>query len=71
DRNVMQKAIDEIHAIEQEFVSDVEHKIPATVDPDHARYVSAVADPIRKVIALRGSLGTIWNDLEKFHEEVD
>ncbi len=67
DRQTMQKAIDETHAIEQAFVNDVEHKIPAKVDPDHTKYVTSVKDPIDAVIKLRGSLGTIWNDLEDFH----
>src|SRR3989344_2942926 len=67
DRQTLQKAIDEVHAIEQAFVADVEHKIPSTVDPDHTKYANSVKDPIDAVVKLRGSLGTIWNDLEDFH----
>ncbi len=69
DRQTMQKAINETHAIEQAFLNDVEHKIPAKVDPDHTKYVTSVKDPIDALEKLRGSLGTIWNDLEDFHEK--
>ncbi|MBI2103065.1 hypothetical protein HYT55_04450 [Candidatus Woesearchaeota archaeon] len=67
DRKAMQTAIDSLHGIEKMFVDDVEHKLPDKVDPDHTKYVNSVKDPIDAVVKLRGSLGTIWNDLEEFH----
>lgn len=67
DRKTMQDLIDELHAKEQLFIDEVEHKLPDKVDPDHTKYVNSVKDSIDQIVKLRGSLGDLWNKLEDFH----
>lgn len=67
DRQAIQKVINETHAVEQKFIHEVEQKIPKTFPKIRKTYVKNIISPITQITTLRGSLGTIWNDLEEFH----
>ncbi len=70
DRQAIQKAIDQVHLVEQNFLKDVERKLPAKVDPNHTNYVNSVKDSIDAITLQRGNLGNVWNMLEDFHENI-
>lgn len=67
DRQVIQKAINETHTVEQNFIVNVEQKIPKTFPKNRKTYNGSISSPMGQITTLRGSLGTIWNDLEEFH----
>ena len=67
-RNHIDHQIHVVHAIHEKFRKDVKGKLPKKmIKAKKADWDAAVATAIPVIKEVLAALGTVWNELEKFH----